>query len=338
MQDILICKPDEALEPTEIPQVSSRGTNDRRCDVAVVGAGITGLTAARALAAAGLSVLVLDKGRGVGGRVATRRIEGATVDHGAQAVDAANAGAWAALAGGLPANVLERRTGRWIGRIGMTSVAKSLAAGLEVLTAERVLCVRGASPEHQLLLESGRVIAARAVIVTAPVPQALELLTQGEVPLEGAETRLLEGIEYDPCLVALAVLERAPTLPDAWIEPDDETVALIANHQARGVSAIPAVTVHATPDWSSAHWEVPREQSAAALIAAAKPWMDAPVRVLFGHGWRYARPRAPVGGGCLVLAQAPTIVIAGDAFTSGDLGGAFRSGCAAAEAVLHRCA
>lgn len=338
MQDILICKSDEVLESTEIPQASSHGTNDRRSDVVVVGAGITGLTAARALVAAGLSVIVLDKGRGVGGRVATRRIEGATVDHGAQAVDAADAGAWAALAGGLPASVLERRAGRWIGRIGMTSVAKSFAAGLEVLTAERVLSVRGASHDHQLRLESGRVIAAGAVIVTAPVPQALELLTQGEVPLDAAETRLLEGIAYDPCLVALAVLERAPTLADAWIQADDEAIALIANHQARGVSAIPAVTVHATPAWSTAHWDEPREQSAAALMSAAMPWMDAPVRVVQAHGWRYARPSATVGGGCLALAQAPTIVIAGDAFTSGDLGGAFRSGCAAAEAVLHRCA
>ena len=337
MQDILICKPGEAVKPTEIPQVSSHEPNDRRCDVAVVGAGITGLTAARALVAAGLSVIVLDKGRGVGGRVATRRIDGATLDHGAQALDAVDAGAWAALAGGLPANVLERRAGRWVGRTGMTSIAKSLAVGLQILTAERVLCVRNSNHAYELPLESGRCVLAQSVIITAPAPQALELLAQGEVPLSGAETGILEGIDYEPCLVALAVLERAPALTDAWIEPDDEAVALIANHQARGVSAIPAVTVHATPAWSSQHWEEPREQSAAALMAVAMPWIDAPVRLLHGHGWRYARPRAAVGCGHLALVQAPTIVIAGDAFTTGDLGGAFRSGCAAAEAVLQRC-
>ncbi|MSO32728.1 MAG: FAD-dependent oxidoreductase, partial [Ilumatobacteraceae bacterium] len=52
--------------------------------VVVVGAGIAGLTAARALSHAGHSVIVLDKGRSVGGRMATRRIGDATVDHGAQ--------------------------------------------------------------------------------------------------------------------------------------------------------------------------------------------------------------------------------------------------------------
>ena len=50
----------------------------------VVGAGIAGLCAARELVAAGRSVLVLDKRRGLGGRMATRRLGSAVCDHGAQ--------------------------------------------------------------------------------------------------------------------------------------------------------------------------------------------------------------------------------------------------------------
>ncbi|MFW6261976.1 MAG: FAD-dependent oxidoreductase, partial [Spirochaetota bacterium] len=54
------------------------------CDVLIIGAGIAGLTAARRLVDAGRDVIVVDKGRGVGGRMATRRFSGATFDHGAQ--------------------------------------------------------------------------------------------------------------------------------------------------------------------------------------------------------------------------------------------------------------
>ena len=52
--------------------------------VVIVGAGISGLVAADELRAAGAHVSVVDKGRSPGGRLATRRIGAATLDHGAQ--------------------------------------------------------------------------------------------------------------------------------------------------------------------------------------------------------------------------------------------------------------
>ena len=51
-------------------------------DVLVIGAGISGLTCARDLAAAGVTVRVLERSRGVGGRCATRRVDRQPVDHG----------------------------------------------------------------------------------------------------------------------------------------------------------------------------------------------------------------------------------------------------------------
>ncbi|MBC7927970.1 MAG: NAD(P)-binding protein, partial [Bryobacteraceae bacterium] len=50
----------------------------------IVGAGMAGLTAAGALRARGWAVVLLDKGRGAGGRMATRRIGESGLDHGAQ--------------------------------------------------------------------------------------------------------------------------------------------------------------------------------------------------------------------------------------------------------------
>mgnify|MGYP003336186047 FL=1 len=63
-------------------------TTEQTADVLIIGAGMAGLTAAVELKRAGRRVLVLDKARGVGGRLASRRIDGATFDHGAQFITA----------------------------------------------------------------------------------------------------------------------------------------------------------------------------------------------------------------------------------------------------------
>ena len=61
---------------------------DGHCDILIIGGGMAGLSAATALAAVGQRIIVLDKGRGPGGRMAARRAEigGEQVgfDHGAQ--------------------------------------------------------------------------------------------------------------------------------------------------------------------------------------------------------------------------------------------------------------
>jgi len=57
-------------------------------DTVIVGAGMSGLVAAKELTSAGLNVLVIDKGRGLGGRMAYRRIGEAIFDYGAQYISA----------------------------------------------------------------------------------------------------------------------------------------------------------------------------------------------------------------------------------------------------------
>ena len=63
-------------------------TPDSHADVMVIGAGVSGLLAAETLRDRGLRVVVLDKGRGVGGRLATRRTHPDVFDHGAQSFTA----------------------------------------------------------------------------------------------------------------------------------------------------------------------------------------------------------------------------------------------------------
>lgn len=63
-------------------------TQTHTTDILIIGAGLAGLLAATDLQASGFHPLIVDKGRGVGGRLASRRIGSTTFDHGAQFITA----------------------------------------------------------------------------------------------------------------------------------------------------------------------------------------------------------------------------------------------------------
>ncbi|MFN7151515.1 MAG: NAD(P)-binding protein, partial [Microthrixaceae bacterium] len=229
--------------------------DERTVDVVVIGAGMAGLAAARELAVS-QDVVALDKGRGVGGRLATRRIgvEGsngepagppALLDHGAPAVDDATR------------DELVARYGRWPVDRGISAVAKHLAEGVDVRLSHRVdrvgerdgaWRVEGVGPDGRF----GAVVAS-SLLVTAPVPQTLELLAASEIELDEAVDTSLRAVRYDPCIVVLAVLDGSSGLePDGVHRPSGGPVELVVDHQLAGASPLPAVTVRASPIASEA--------------------------------------------------------------------------------------
>lgn len=328
-------------------------TSGQTADVLVLGAGVSGLVAALALQRVGLRVCVIDKGRGVGGRLATRRIGDATFDHGAPRFTTGDSpeglqGVWDRLSGsvtewGFNAGDAHGRRPYWRGVPSMSAVAKRLAAGLEVRTEIQIVRLGpdtsvGPAPGRWIATAAcGTVFIADAVVATPPVPQTLALLKSGGVGLGDEQSTLLDAVEYDRCLTVMAVLEAPSRVPSPGsLSPVDGPIALIVDNQLKGISAVPAVTLQATPEFSLEHWDRDRLESGRILLAAAEPWLGSEVRTWQVHGWRYSRPRAPLASRCLIAQTAPTLVLAGDAFGGFGVDGAARSGWAAAQAILSR--
>ena len=315
-------------------------------EILILGAGMAGLSAATELQRAARRVLVLDKGRSVGGRMATRRIGEAVFDHGAQFMTARSA-RFRAMLGGMVENgaVVEWGRGfadqtdghpRWRGNPGMTAVPKLLAQGVDVRLDKQIVSLSEMASGWLARAKDGETFTAGALLLTAPVPQSLALLDVGGFQLTEAMRTRLEAIEYERCLVVLAVLDGPSQIPSpGGRQFADGPISWLADNQLKGLSPEPAVTIHASHAFSVEHWEGDRQQSGRELLRAAAPWLGASVKEFHVHAWRYCKPLRVEDSACLLAHDAPPLLFAGDAFAGSKVEGAVLSGWAAANILTQ---
>ena len=317
-------------------------------NILIIGAGLAGLSAANDLQRSGYKVLVVDKGRGLGGRLAGRRIGNATFDHGAQFmttrhsrfveevnrwVDAGVAEQWYASVPGQPNSHI-----RYRGVPTMTAIAKNMAEGMNILRAARVTHVAQSDKIWIASLDNGTTISADALLITSPVPQTIELLATGNIQLPKDKCDRLNNIVYESCIAVMAVLDSPSKIPaPGALMLADGPIAWIGDNQQKGVSSIPAVTIHSSGDFSAKHFDSDRDQVAQQLIQAASPYLGAAVVDFQVHGWRYSKPIIVDNSPCMVVSEStdlPPLVLAGDAFAGPRVEGAVLSGWAAAKSLI----
>ncbi|NND85466.1 MAG: NAD(P)-binding protein [Acidimicrobiia bacterium] len=313
--------------------------------VLIVGAGMAGITAGRFLGEAGMEVTLLDKGRAVGGRMATRRLDGGAGDHGAQHASTRSPEFAAEMARLVTSGVASEwlRTPsrshpergvepRYAGVGGMRRIPEALAEGLRVQTAVRVDRLDFVDGRVHAIDADGAVVgAADAVVVTPPVPQLLDLLAASglERPPD------LEAIEYHASLAVIALLDAPAGIPGGHLAPDDPVVGWIADNAHKGTSARPSVTIHSTPQFAARHIDGDREDWTRLLIAAADRLHSGVPVATHSHAWRYAEPTATLDEGARLIEAPGPVVLAGEVFSGARVEGAYLSGRAAAARILE---
>lgn len=325
----------------------------RNLDCLVVGAGISGLMAAREIKNAGWNVAVVDKGRGVGGRMATRRRDDGVFDHGAQYFTARSEAFRSRVAEWESAGLVcewsdgfttsdgdEKNDGevRWMVRGGMATLLKALAEQMPIATSleiKRVAKWRGA--RWLVTAEDGTEFDTASLILTPPVPQSLKLLEAGGVDLAVVDHAALSRLEYDPCFAVLVVLDGPSDIPaPGGLWADGDPIRWIADNHKKGISPKGhTVTIHTDPAWSREHFDTDRAEIARMVLEAAKPWLGAGIVSWDVHRWKYSMPRNTHHEPSLLAAQEGTLVFAGDAFGGPRVEGAALSGLDAAQRVLR---
>ncbi len=318
-----------------------------RADVVIVGAGMAGLTAAGDLARAGGSAIVLDKGRAPGGRMATRTIDGIRFDHGAQQFSARSGQFEASVAQLRDAGVVSEwfrsstRTGsdgrgeaRLAGVGGMRRIPEHLARGLDVRTSLAIDRLEMTADETTAMVGNHAIARGAGIILTPPVPQTVALLEASDVYLGTAAGERLGNVEYNATLAVMATLDAPSELPDGHLAQPAEHVAWIADNQHKGVSELPAVTIHSTADFAASHLDGDPARWTRELCEQVQDRLAGAIVAATGHRWRYAEPTTTFDIGSVAVAADRPIVLAGEVFAGAKVEGAFLSGRAAAEQML----
>ena len=314
--------------------------------IAIVGAGMAGLACAQILHGAGAQVTIFEKARRPGGRLATRRRDGFSFDHGAQyaTADGAPFRAFVADAAGLvaPWDPAAARV-RWVGVPGMSAFAQAAERrGIGTLLPGRhVSFVQRAADGWRLrhldaaTTRPGTVADAGdhagpfdRIVLALPAPQAAALLNA----LDHAFAAPVAAVVTAPCwTLMLAFAERQPGPDTRKLEG---TLDWIARDSSRpGRPTLPDSWVaNASPAWSRGNLEREPDAVLADLLAAfrAETGIDAAPAYAAVHRWRYANTEAPLGQACLW--DASGLAVCGDWCLGARVESAFDSGCAAAAA------
>ncbi len=307
-------------------------------DVLVIGAGMTGIACGRLLHAAGLDVVLLDKGRGIGGRMATRRVEisGQTIrfDHGAQYVTARNEGFKRMLGEIIDSAMVWTDAGRpdaYTGIPGMSSIPRALAEGLTIHQSERVEILEH-HDDYWLAKTEANVWQAKRVVMTVPFPQVAPLIGEAH-PVSAKLTHL----EFAPCMTLMAAFQPHAEIDKTTRLNEASDLSWIAcnSSKPKREDAVDAWLAQASATWSAARVnqvKAKSEQEMQVLLCEALSLDPADLLHSAFHSWLYARVVDPLGVPYLVD-ETLSLYVGGDWCLGTRVEAAWQSGTAIAQAL-----
>jgi renalase len=280
--------------------------------IAIIGAGMAGLTLA-CLLRKRADVVVFEKSRGVGGRMATRRIDGFSFDHGVQFFTARTQKFRRFLQDYQAQGIVQEWQPRaltlsqgqkpykrdwfephYVAVPGMTALCKAMASGTELRLGVSVgIPQRLTDRRWRLPLNTADLSEEFDwILCTAPAPQACGLL-----PPDFAYHAQLAKVVMSPCIVLMLGLLQTPiwNFDAARLKhPVLDWISCEASRPGRGEEF--GVTLHSGSSWAATHLHTPDEELAECMLDALRVVTDhslPPIALQQVKRWHYAQAEAP---------------------------------------------
>lgn len=313
--------------------------------VAVIGAGIAGLSCAIQLQKIGFEVELFEKSRGPSGRMSTRQGKDWVADHGAQYftardpiliaelntwVDAGIVSPWNPMIGiyeggqWTKSNSTEKR---YIANPGMNALGKYLAQDLHLHLNQTIDQLTHNINGWQLSSkESGLINTVFDFLVIAiPAPQAVQLTKTLAKEIQF----IFDTVKMNGCWTVMANLDQKSSLPFDAAFINGEIISWICRNQSkphRNANGNETWTIHASPSWSQENIELEASEASATLLECAKKLgLDCTHAEISTHRWRYASGSAKPSTECIFIPPL-NLGLCGDWLNGGRVEGAWLSG------------
>lgn len=299
----------------------------REVDVAIVGGGIAGIVAATKLIESGKDVLVLDKSKSVGGRLATRRMNGGRADHGAQFFTVRTdqfqqiVNQWEQ--NGWVSKWFGENHARYKSMNGMNQLVKHLASEVQIQLSSKVDRIERDGEFYTLVADEGDFVKARTVLLTPPAPQSLNLLQSSDIVLSQYALQSLSRIAFQPALVGLVTLIEgaASSLPNSGHQDEDmpDGIERIVDSYSKGISKKRVISIYGTSELSNSLYKEDDEFILGEMLSRGSSFINLEhVSSSQLKRWRYAQAGVVHSSPTLWVSDREAIVVAGDAFLRSD--------------------
>ncbi len=321
--------------------------------VAVVGAGLSGAIVARILSDQGLEVTVFDKSRGMGGRMATRRNDHGSFDHGAQYFTARDPRFRQYVKSWKEQQLVAKWEGpiavydspgqcrwassidRFVGVPGMNAIARQLLSGIDVRQEMPIASIQKTKDQWELGRDDGsRCDRFDRIVLTAPAAQSAIIVR--DIP---EMVRQLESVDTAPCWCVM--LTFSEPMVESWVGAfiNVGPIRWIARNSTKpGRGPEQNVVVHASPEWSKENLECKPTEIGDLLYHELEKVLALSLPTpLFAeaHRWRYSIP-TKILPDRYVSNLDQTVFACGDWAGGPKVEGAFLSGSAVVGRILSQ--
>lgn len=341
-----------------------------QADIAIIGAGISGLAAAHTLQDVGHRVTLFEQSDGVGGRATTRRRDGFIYDHGAQYIKRGNPESVAFIterfrspdlidiskpvwifngAGHIQeGDPVQNAEPKWCYRSGLVTLAQRMAEGLDIRLETSIARIQEDMTGWTLFDTSGQTASGFAqVLISIPATQAAALVQASQLhdDLRFPICSLLQQARYNP-LISVMLGYRPQTAPRpyyALVNTDRaHAISWLAWEHEKSAERVPPgcglLLAQMAPQYSQDHQQTPDTdliRDVAGLVAAL---IDEPLPTPFFtdiQRWPYALPSTRTDAGKInAIALPHGLAFCGDAFVGGRVHLALEHGIMVAQQLL----